>query len=522
MTSGRIPHGAAPADYEGPKRSLVLSGGGMRLSYQAGVIKALLDDGLVFNHIDGTSGGSLNLSMILAGLSPRDMCDRWRTQNPRHFTGLSSIGSYLDPRNLTAMGSADGLVDKVFPHLGIDIGKIRQATGVVGTYNILKYNDKLAEVVEHTEIDMDMIVAGMSLPGLMPPVIKDGVTYLDTGFMQDANPLEAIRRGAEEVWLVWAMGNTATYRGGALRLYVQMLEMSANGALNIQMERIAELNERIAAGDSPYGQTRPVVLHVVRPDYPLPLDPDLFLDRIDHATLIDMGYNDARRYLARMTAQGEEPSHRVTQMTEPRLGLRFRETMSGGFGVGATDPIEGRAKGRRDNTEFAIHATIDIRDIIRFTEDPEHAEGLTGRIDFTPFGTDIIGYDGTFNIFSPGDNPTMTSIVYELAFDHHGRSYCFSGRKEVKDEPGFDLLADTTTLYSTLHEGPTKSGQIIGAGVLKLSFGQLADMVKTFTVTHASCAKDKSVALGLFGRLFLGELWGQYARLVKPASARSS
>lgn len=484
----------------------------MRLSYQAGVVKALFADGLVFDHIDGTSGGSLNLSMILSGLSPDDMCDRWRSQNPRHFAGLSSTKSYLNPANLTAMGSADGVMDKVFPHLGIDIGKIRQATGLVGTYNILNYNDKMVEVVEHTEIDIDMIVAGMSLPAVMPPVIKDGVTYLDTGFMQDANPLEAVRRGAEEVWLVWAMGNTPAYHGGALRLYVQMLEMSANGALNIQMERIAELNERIAVGDSPYGQTRPVVLHVVRPDYPLPLDPDLLLDRIDHATLIDMGHADARRYLARMTAKGEDPSHRVTQMNEPPLGLRFRETMSGELGLGATDPIEGRAKAKRDSTGFTIHVTIDIRDIVRFTKDPEHAERLTGRIDSTPFGTGILGYDGTFNVFSPRDDPTTTLIVYELAFDHHGKSYCFCGRKELKDEPGFDLLADTTTLYSTLHEGPTNSGRIIGAGVLRLSLGQLADMVETFTVTHATCAKDKAVALGLFGRLFLGELWDQYAR----------
>ena len=515
MTSGRILHGTARSDYDGPKRSLVLSGGGVRLSYQAGVVKALFDHGLVFDHIDGTSGGSLNLSMILSGLSPREMCSRWRTQNPCHFAGFASIGEALNPADLTAVGSADGLVDKVFPHLGIDVGRIRQATGVVGTYNILNYNDKLVEVVEHTEIDVDWIVAGMSLPGVMPPVIKDGITYLDTGFMQDANPLEAVRRGAEEVWLVWGMGNTPAYHGGALRLYVQMLEMSANGALNIQMERIAELNERIAAGDSPYGQTGPVVLHVIRPDYPLPLDPDLFLDRIDHATLVEMGYADARRYLGRVTANGEEPTYRATQMTEPRLGLRFRTSMSGDFALGATDPIEGRKKGKRDNTEFSIRATIDIRDIVRWTQAPERAERLTGRVGFTPFGTDIMGYGGTFRVLSPSEDPAMASIGYELAFDHEGKTYCISGRKTLKDDPGFDLMVDMTRLYATLHEGPTRSGQIIGAGVLRFSLGQLSDMVRTFTVTHASCPKDKAVALGLFGRLFLGELWDRYARFAE-------
>ena len=62
-----------------PKRSLVLSGGGMRVSYQAGVIKALMDAGLTFFHGDGTSGGGMSLAMLFSGLSPDQMCDRWRS-----------------------------------------------------------------------------------------------------------------------------------------------------------------------------------------------------------------------------------------------------------------------------------------------------------------------------------------------------------------------------------------------------------------------------------------------------------
>lgn len=512
MPSRHTPCGAPSADYHGPQSSLVLSGGGVRLSYQAGVIKALLDYGLVFHHMDGTSGGSLNLSMLLAGLSPEEMCQRWRTQNPKHFIGFLSIKDYLDPANLTAAGSADGVEDKVFAHLGIDAERIRRATGIVGTYNVLNYNDKRVDVIEHTDIETDLIVAGMSLPGVMPPVIKNGITYLDTGFMQDANPLEAVRRGAEEVWLVWGMGNTPTYRGGGLRLYVQMLEMSANGALNIQMERIAELNRHIANGDSPYGQTRPVILHVIRPDYPLPLDSDLFLDHIDHATLIDMGYADARRYLAAMKPEGIRPSHKATKMKEAGPGIRFREAMSGGFSLGTDDPKEGADCGQANNTEFTIHATIDIKDIEAFIRDSERTGTLTGRVDFTPFGKDFLGYNGAFNLFSPSDDPDAKLMIYELTFDHDGKTYRFSGKKDVRDDPGFDLLSDTTTLYATLHEGPNKSGPIVGAGVLKLSFGQLVGMVKTITATNVAGVKEKTRVLSRFGIFFLGELWEKYAR----------
>ena len=48
---------------ESPRRSLILAGGGMRVAYQAGVIRALGEAGLVFAHGDGTSGGILGHRM---------------------------------------------------------------------------------------------------------------------------------------------------------------------------------------------------------------------------------------------------------------------------------------------------------------------------------------------------------------------------------------------------------------------------------------------------------------------------
>ena len=38
-------------------RSLVAAGGGMRVAWQAGVVRALQEEGLTFDHVDGTSGG---------------------------------------------------------------------------------------------------------------------------------------------------------------------------------------------------------------------------------------------------------------------------------------------------------------------------------------------------------------------------------------------------------------------------------------------------------------------------------
>ena len=72
-----IPSLAAGNDGAAPRRALILAGGGMRVAYQAGVLKALQLAGLTFCHGDGTSGGIMNLAMLLSGLTPDDMCRRW-------------------------------------------------------------------------------------------------------------------------------------------------------------------------------------------------------------------------------------------------------------------------------------------------------------------------------------------------------------------------------------------------------------------------------------------------------------
>ncbi|MDQ3607023.1 MAG: patatin-like phospholipase family protein, partial [Gemmatimonadota bacterium] len=86
--AAHVPWGAPPQGYSGPRRSLILSGGGIRLSYQAGVLRALSETDLCFAHVDATSGGAINLAMLLSGLSPAEMGERWRTLKLKDTRGL--------------------------------------------------------------------------------------------------------------------------------------------------------------------------------------------------------------------------------------------------------------------------------------------------------------------------------------------------------------------------------------------------------------------------------------------------
>jgi hypothetical protein len=198
-------------------------------------------------------------------------------------------------------------------------------------------------------------------------------------------------------------------------------------------------------------------------------------------------------------------------MDTPSLGLRFRETMGGAFALGATDPEAGVEQGQRAGHTLALHATISIEDIDRFVDDPDHTGRLDAHVDFTPFGEGILGHRGVFNLFAPSDAPDTKWMVYEVAFRHDGTDYYLAGKKHVRDDPGFDLWNDTTTLRARLHEGLDASGPVVGAGVLRLGVDDLVRLVSTIRATNADSLAEKTRAIGAFGRFFMGELWTQYA-----------
>lgn len=186
-----------------PKRSLILAGGGMRVAYQAGVLKALAEADIEFDHVDGASGGTINLAMLLSGLTPDEMIARWESLDVHKFVSLMPFAKYASAQGLEAMGDARGLVNDVFPHLGIDIDKIRACTRPTGTFNVCNFTRKTGEVIPNSQMTMDHLVAGVSLPIFMPAVRINGSLYLDAVWIRDANPLEAVRRGADELWIVW-------------------------------------------------------------------------------------------------------------------------------------------------------------------------------------------------------------------------------------------------------------------------------------------------------------------------------
>jgi predicted acylesterase/phospholipase RssA len=440
-----------------PRRSLILAGGGMRVAYQAGVLRALEEAGLNFFHADGTSGGTMNLAMLLSGNAPAEMCERWRTLDVRDFISMLPLRKYLRSFNWPAFGDSDGLVQSVYPHLGIDIERIRAARGIEGTFNVCDYTNKTNVAVPHTEISEDLLIAGVSLPMFMPPIPHGGALYTDSVWIKDANPTEAVRRGCEEIWLVWCIGNSGVYRSGAFNQYVHMIELSANGKL---FEEFAHLRAEL-------GSALPR-LHVIKPEYPLPLDPDYYFGRIDAAALLASGYRDAMKYLAVRSDEGIPWDPAATQMRDPPPGAAFSDRLEGTLELGAATGA------------LAVELRVDIRALDQFLTNRQRTGELVAVIDSDTLGRCLPARTGSFAL-------RAGTLRYEFVVSPEGRDLCLA-----LDVPARPWRSAVVTVY----EGSTAEGSVVGTGTVGTGVRNEVGRLRSLHTTGpgSTCAGMSAVA----------------------------
>ena len=80
-----------PADLKKTNNYIVpvLAGGGTRFPSHVGIIKALEDLGIRYNHIVGISGGSIVASFVASGRQPEEICDLAANVDFNQFRGYS-------------------------------------------------------------------------------------------------------------------------------------------------------------------------------------------------------------------------------------------------------------------------------------------------------------------------------------------------------------------------------------------------------------------------------------------------
>jgi predicted patatin/cPLA2 family phospholipase len=500
------------------KRSLILAGGGMKVAFQAGVLQVWLDEaGLTFDHADGASGGTFNLAMYCQGMSGVRIADNWRNLSP-HLGVDFNLDEYGKLFYAESLFTLDRYREKVFPGWGLDWDRIR-ASEREATFNVYNFSKHELEVLTPDRMTEDYLAACVSLPMWFPPVIIDGDIYIDPVFITDANLEEAIRRGADELWVIWTVSERSEWNDGFVANYFQIIETSANGHFKRSLRRIEENNAAIAEG-RPGEFGRPIEVKVLKAEVPLHYLVNLNPNRLKEA--VNRGVEAARRWCVEQGIPLRDVGRDGGRPEDPtRLG--FTEEMKGYVAFGETDFDRGFRKGREEDNFLMFHLTIEVDGVERFVGDPRREASAKGYVRSEALGGELPVEKGVFNLFVDQGDPGLKRMLYRLFFrDGGGKPLTLSGFKVVEDDPGSDLWTDTTTLFTRILRGHVGAedeadAEVVASGIIKIYFLDFLKQLTTFR-TEGPTPAQRATALSRFGKLFLGDLWNVYARRVLSSS----
>ena len=472
----------------GPRRALVLAGGGLKVAFQAGVLQVWLDEaGVEFDLATGSSGGVLNLAMWTQGMSGRRIADAWRAYRPLAAASVD-LADLLRGRSLLTQ---DALRSTVLPRFGLDWHAIRTSPREAA-FDLFNFSTQEHEVVEPAKLTEDLLLSATALPLWFPPVRVRSDEYIDAVFATDANLEEAIRRGATELWVVWTVSTAGRWRAGPVHGYFQMIEAMANANLRATLRRIEESNARIARGrEGTYPHH--VRVRVLAAEVPLHYLVELSGDRFTRA--VDLGVRHARKWCA---GRGiPTPSVAPTGPDgagDRRTAVSFRERMDGLV----DGPIGGAGVGRR--SRMALELEVLVPDPAALRADPDHRARIHGDVVCPALGGRF-PLHGTFDILAEEEIGDLRMSYRFEALAPGGRRLRFHGEKFVRHRAPLPMWKDTTTLHLRVCEDGTE----IAAGVLRLSpagfLAQLASMRG-----HGTSGTQAAWDVARFAGFFLGRL----------------
>ena len=231
-----------------PKRSLMLAGGGLKIAFQAGVLQVWLDEaGIEFDHADGVSAATFNLAMWVQGMSGTQIADAWRNFKPVSAVKIN-WWQLLRLTHAQSLFKFDAFRKKFFPAWGLDWEKIRGSREA--TFNVYNFSRQILCPVTPPEMTEDFLIASASLPIWFPPVRIDGDTYIDAVFNTASNIEEAIRRGADELWVIWTTSLRGKWLDGFVGNFFGIFEATTNGGYQRVLARIDANNAAIERGRS--------------------------------------------------------------------------------------------------------------------------------------------------------------------------------------------------------------------------------------------------------------------------------
>src|SRR5262249_17425988 len=149
----------------------------------------------------------------------------------------------------------DGYRKKAFPTWGTDFAAIR-ASRRETTFNVHNFSNHELLPVPTSELTEDYLISTASLPLWSRPLRHGGDTRIHPVLSSPCNLEEAIRRGADELWIIWTTSQRGEWFDGFVGNYFGIFEATTNHAYKQALRRIARNNDAIARGEpGEYGRS---------------------------------------------------------------------------------------------------------------------------------------------------------------------------------------------------------------------------------------------------------------------------
>ena len=496
-----------------PRRALVFAGGGLKVAYQAGAVQVLLDEaGIEFDLADGASGGVFNLAMWCQGMTGRQIADNWRNYQPLGDFS-PNLGAWLRGPWGASVLTARGLRRHTLTGFGLDWHAIR-STSREAVFELFNVSRQELQPVPAAQITEDRLLSAVALPMWFPPARIDGDTYIDAVFATDGSLEEMIRRGADELWVIWTVSTRGRWAPGFVAEYFLMIEAAANSGLRRALQQIEQNNANIAAG-RPGAYGRPITVHLISAE--VPLGYLLNFRRSSFVRAVDLGVRDTRAWCARHGIRtrpvppGPDPGGTVSDGAGSGRGaaaVRFHEVMKGQLTVGET-ACESTAR-------MVLDLDVVIRDLDAFLADPGHAAEVSGSVRCAAFGGRLPLRSGTLRLLTDAacTEGTEKNMTYDLAVtDRLGRALRVHGVKRLVRGARPEIWADSTSLTTEVRD--EAAGRVVAAGILRISVSGFLRQLATFRATAAT-ARGRAGALARFGGFFADQLSQVYVRPVRP------
>ncbi len=228
---------------------------------------------------------------------------------------------------------------------------------------------------------------------------------------------------------------------------------------------------------------------------------------------------------ATTSGTGSNPLAKGTTMTATTgtgtTGVQFTETMRGFFSTREKEDYEkAEALGRQDNQPLDFTVTVTANDLDQFITSKFHPAKITGTVTAPALSPQPLTVsDGDFNLFvDDADQVNAKQMRYSMRLTAaDGKHYYLYGFKTIRDDRGFDVWSDTTTLRIKVYAGDDASGTQLGAGMLKILAADFMHQLTTMKAINARNKLEELRAIARFGMLFAGALYQTYGGiLTKP------